>query len=237
MARKPRIFLPEVPQHLVQRGNNREPCFFSEEDYRCYLEFLAETAKKYGCRIHAYVLMTNHVHMLVTPEDEYSVSNMMQSLGRKYVRYINHVYKRSGTLWEGRFKSGLVQSENYLLMCSRYIELNPVRAQMVGMPDEYKWSSYHHNAWGKEDGVVNQHEIYGSLGHSAEQREYAYRELFRHHMDNDMLHEIRHALNHESILGSSYFMEKVERILDRRLEPGKPGRPRVEEVGELYEVY
>jgi len=146
MARKPRVFLQGVAQHVVQRGNNREPCFFAEADYQFYLECLAESATKYACQLHAYVLMTNHVHLLVTPENESSLSGMMQSLGRRYVRYVNHTYKRTGTLWEGRYKSSLVQSENYLLTCSRYIELNPVRANMVETPAEYRWSSYGHNA-------------------------------------------------------------------------------------------
>jgi len=237
MARKPRIFLPGVPQHVVQRGNNREPCFFSEEDYRYYLECLSVASKKYGCQIHAYVLMTNHVHLLVTPEEDYALSDMMQSLGRRYVRYINHSYKRTGTLWEGRFKTSLVQSEQYLLTCGRYIELNPVRANMVQTPDEYKWSSYAHHAWGKDDGCLTGHAVYQQLGSSSEQRQHAYRELFRNHMDNDLLHEIRDALNHESIFGSSYFKDKIERVLKRHIRPGKPGRPRIEEDERLYEVY
>lgn len=234
MARKPRVFLKGVAQHVVQRGNNREPCFFAEEDYRFYLECLTDAAKKNGCVIHAYVLMINHVHLLVSPEDAYSVSGMMQSLGRRYVRYVNHAYKRTGTLWEGRFKASLVQSDNYLLACSRYIELNPVRANMVKTPDAYKWSSYSHNAWGEDDACITAHEVYQVLGDDAEQRQCAYRELFRHHMDNALLHEIRDALNHEAILGSSYFKERVEDVLGRRVQPGLPGRPRVEERPGVY---
>ena len=237
MARKPRVFLKGVAQHVVQRGNNREPCFFAEEDYRYYLECLTDAAKKNGCLIHAYVLMTNHVHLLVTPEDAYSVSGMMQSLGRRYVRYVNHAYKRTGTLWEGRFKASLVQSDNYLLTCSRYIELNPIRAEMVETPGEYKWSSYNHNAWGIEDSCITKHDVYRALGEDEEIQQCAYRELFRHHMDNTLLHEIRDALNHEAILGSSYFKERVENVLGRRVQPGLRGRPRVGEVGGLYEVY
>jgi len=237
MARKPRIFLPEIPQHVVQRGNNREPCFFAEEDYRYYLECLSEAAKKYDCQIHAYVLMTNHVHLLVTSNEEYALSGMMQSLGRRYVRYINHTYKRTGTLWEGRYKASLVQTENYLLACSRYIELNPVRANMIETTGEYMWSSYNHNAWGKEDICVTEHDMYRRLGNNPVQQQVAYRELFRNHMNNEALHEIRDALNHEAILGSGYFKEKVEGILNRRVQPGKPGRPRIEEEAGMYEVY
>ena len=131
MGRKPRFDLIGIPQHIIQRGNNRESCFFHQDDYLSYLEYLRLTSVKYNCRIHAYVLMTNHVHILATPMDKYSVSEMMQSLGSQYVRSINKKYKRSGTLWEGRFKSSLVDSDAYLLTCMRYIEMNPVRANMV----------------------------------------------------------------------------------------------------------
>jgi len=154
MARKPRFNVIGVPQHVIQRGNNREPCFFAEEDYRYYVECLEESAKKFGCLIHGYVLMTNHVHLLVTPQVDYGVSQMMQSVGRKYVRYINYQYRRTGTLWEGRYKASLVDSENYLLTCMRYIELNPVRAGMIELPGEYRWSSYSTNGYGKEDACI-----------------------------------------------------------------------------------
>ena len=237
MARKPRLYLPEVPQHVVQRGNNREPCFFAEEDYRYYLECLADAAAKFGCQVHAYVLMTNHVHLLATPEADYAISGMMQSVGRRYVRYINHAYKRTGTLWEGRFKACLVQSEQYLLTCSRYIELNPVRADMVEAPGDYKWSSYHHNAWGKEDECVKKHSLYEQLSTNQDERQAAYRELFRHHMENDLIHQIREAVKHESILGSSYFKEKVEKVLGRHVLPNRIGMSHVEEVRGVYGVY
>jgi len=221
----------------VQRGNNREPCFFAEEVYRYYLECLADAAMKYGCQIHAYVLMTNHVHLLATPHEEYALSGMMQSIGRRYVRYVNHAYKRTGTLWEGRFKAGLVQSENYLLTCSRYIELNPVRANMVETPDEYKWSSYGCNGWGKEDDCITAHSTYLQLSDDENERRVTYRELFRHHMDNDLLHQIREAVNQESILGSSYFKERVEEVVGRCVKPKGVNVLRVKEVGGAYEVY
>ncbi len=128
MPRKPRFALPGVPQHVIQRGHNRGFCFFAEDDYRLYLDLLKEAADRNGCRIHAYVLMTNHVHLLATPAGAHGISHMMQHLGRKYVRCINSLYGRSGTLWEGRFKASLVDSDAYLLKCMRYIELNPVRA-------------------------------------------------------------------------------------------------------------
>lgn len=134
MARKPRINLLGIPQHVIHRGHNREPCFYAEEDYSVYLEFLQLTSERTGCRIHAYVLMTNHVHLLVTPMLDYGISAMMQGLGKRYVQYINASYRRSGTLWEGRYKASLIDSQAYLLSCIRYIELNPVRADMVIAP-------------------------------------------------------------------------------------------------------
>ena len=142
MPRRPRVLLSGYPLHIVQRGINREPCFFAEEDYHCYLHWLEETARACRCAIHAYALMTNHVHLLLTPSENGSPARLMQSLGRRYVQYINRFYRRSGSLWEGRYKSSVVQAEDYLLACQRYIELNPVRAGMVNDPGQYRWSSY-----------------------------------------------------------------------------------------------
>jgi len=134
MARLPRICLPGIPQHIIQRGNNRQVCFASEEDFAAYAHWLGEASIKNNVAIHAWVFMTNHVHLLVTPESQDGISRMMQTLGRRYVRYFNYTYKRTGTLWEGRFKSCVVDADNYLLTCQRYIELNPVRANMVEHP-------------------------------------------------------------------------------------------------------
>ena len=149
MPRKPRMYLPGVPCHIVQRGNNRDVCFYSEQDYQFYLECLKSACKRYRVAVHAYVLMTNHVHLLMQPEDEAGISRVMQSLGRRYVQYINHTYRRSGTLWEGRYKSSLINAEEYLLACYRYIELNPVRANMVSHPADYRWTSYRFNGQGE----------------------------------------------------------------------------------------
>jgi len=237
MARKARIVLPGVPQHVIQRGNNRQACFYAEEDYRFYLECLEKATKKFDCEIHAYVLMTNHVHLLVTSPQAYGISQMMQSVGRRYVRYINHTYRRSGTLWEGRYKSSLVQDERYLLTCYRYIELNPVRARMVEAPGDYKWSSYRNNGFGQADTVITPHEQYLMLGNDKDQRSQYYRELFRHHLDDKQLHEIREAVNQELVLGNGRFKDEIEQVLQRRVRPGKPGRPCVKEEGEYYGVY
>lgn len=236
MPRKPRFNLIGVPQHVIQRGNNREPCFYAEEDYRRYLDTLTEAANKFHCRIHAYVLMTNHVHLLVTPMVDYGISQMMQSLGRRYVYYVNKTYRRTGTLWEGRYKSSLVDSDAYLLTCMRYIELNPVRASMVNHPGEYKWSSYATNAQGAQVETITPHPLYLALGMEQGERIYAYRELFRHQVDNDTLHEIRDALNHELVLGRSYFKEKIEEQTKRQTKLGLPGRPRIEEEEGVYWV-
>ncbi len=148
MARLPRLNLPNVPQHIVQRGNNRQPIFFHEDDYCTYLEYLREALGKNNCRLYAFVQMTNHIHLLAMAESSDSISRLMQSVGRRYVRYVNRTYQRTGTLFEGRFKSSLVESERYLLTCMRYIELNPVRAGMVVDPGDYRWSSYRHRVDG-----------------------------------------------------------------------------------------
>jgi putative transposase len=149
MPRKTRMYLPGVPVHIVQRGNNRNACFFCEDDYRYYKQVLEEGMQRYGVALHAYCLMTNHVHLLMTPQWEDSISRVIQHLGRQYVQHVNKTYGRSGTLWEGRHKSSLVDAEHYLLSCYRYVELNPVTATMVKKPEEYPWSSYHFNALGR----------------------------------------------------------------------------------------
>jgi putative transposase len=159
MARLPRFVLPGHPQHVIVRGNNRDPIFNADEDYRFYLDKLQDAAKKHSCDIHAYVLMTNHVHLLVSPHTEDGISKMIQMLGRYYVQYFNSTYRRSGTLWEGRYKASLIDSDTYALTCYRYIELNPVRANMVAHPAEYPWSSYRGNALGENDGSMGSDSI------------------------------------------------------------------------------
>jgi len=237
MPRKPRFNLVGIPQHVIQRGNNRDPCFYAEEDYRRYLDDLEAAAKKYHCCVHSYVLMTNHVHLLVTPMMDHGISQMMQALGRRYVYYINHTYHRTGTLWEGRYRSSLIDSDQYLLTCMRYIELNPVRATMVAHPGEYKWSSYKTNAQNVVDGLIEYHPVYKGLGTSEHIRQAAYRELFQNHIDNDTLHEIRAALNHELVLGRSYFKDKIEEMTNRQTRSGVSGRPMIGEDDAVYFVY
>jgi len=225
MARKPRFNLVEIPQHIVQRGNNRQPTFFAEEDYLFYLDCLGEAANKYGCAVHAYALMTNHVHLLVTPGTPESASRLMQSVGRRYVQYVNYHYKRSGTLWEGRYKASLVQTESYLLTCSRYIELNPVRANIVERPEDYPWSSYRANAYGAEDKLLQANAEYLALGATEKERQNAYRALFSVQLDSQALSELRQAVNQGLVTGSDRFTEEVEAMLERRVRPAKRGRP------------
>ncbi len=219
MARKPRYFVRDVPQHVIQRGNNRAACFFANDDYRRYRDDLKEVAAKHGCAIHAYVFMTNHVHALVTPQEATSIPAMMQALGRRYVRYVNGVYRRTGTLWEGRYNASLVQSEHYLLCCYRYIELNPVRAGMVEHPRLYPWSSYHAHAHGHTDTLVDDHPLYRALGSSAHARHQVYRELFKIHLDQNTIDLIRDVTNKAWPLGNERFREQVETALQRRTRP------------------
>ena len=226
MARKPRFNMPGVPQHVIQRGNNREPCFFAIQDYRYYLDALQSASVRFDCAIHAYVLMTNHVHLLVTPARGDGISAMMQSLGRRYVRYINGRYQRSGTLWEGRYKASLVDTEQYLLTCYRYIELNPVRAAMVDAPGDYPWTSYRYNAQEMSDALVTEHAEYRALGSSRPERCFAYRELFRLHLASAEFQAIRQSANEELILGSERFKDRIEQMCNRRVRPGKAGRPK-----------
>jgi len=228
MPRKPRFYVIGVPVHVVQRGNNRDPIFFDDSDYRAYLSWLKEAAERYQCEIHAYVLMTNHVHILATPKEKESISRMMQYVGRRYVPYINHTYGRSGTLWEGRYKGSLVQDEIYLLTCMRYIELNPVRANMVKTAAAYRWSSYSCNASGRKDDLITAHRLYLGLGKDDPSRRIAYKALFRHHMEEETVGAIRSAWQTGTPLGNERFKGKVEKTLRMKVGYAKRGRPRVE---------
>ncbi len=225
MARLPRFFVPGVPLHVIQRGNNRTKVFGQIKDYQTYLDWLKESAQAHGCSIHAYVLMTNHVHLLVTPSHQESLPKTLQSLGRRYVQYFNAMYDRTGTLWEGRYRATLIEGEEYFLTCCRYIELNPVRAELVKHPRDYPWSSYHYHAEGKANNLLTAHSLYQRLGRSAEARQQAYRTLFRHHLSGETLDTIREATNKAWVLGSEKFKDRMAKKLDRRIEPLPRGRP------------
>jgi putative transposase len=227
MPRRPRVHLHGVPLHIVQRGHNREPCFFGEEYYQAYLHWLGEALKKERCELHAYALMTNHVHLLVTPVRAQSIPRLIIALGRRYVQYINTTYRRTGTLWDSRYKSSLIQAETYLLNCQRYIELNPVRAAMVEDPTHYHWTSYRHNALGQANPYLTPHPLYLALGRDDKKRQAAYRSLFRAQLDNEAISDIRLALNQNQPLGNSRFYARIEAMTGQRREPKPRGRPRM----------
>jgi putative transposase len=226
MPRKTRMYVPGVPAHVVQRGNNRNACFFCDDDYQYYKTLLLQGTKRYGAELHAYCLMTNHVHLLLTPLAEDSISRVLQHVGRQYVQYINKTYKRTGTLWEGRHKSSLIDAENYLLICYRYIELNPVAANMVIQPQDYRWSSYNANAWGMSDLLITPHEIYLSIDKDLQQLQYRYRELFKVMISDVDIHQIRADMNKNFPLGDERFKKQVAKVLGRKIGNGRGGRPR-----------
>ena len=225
MPRRPRINLAGMPQHIVQRGINREPCFFADEDYFSYLHWLQKAAVDWHCAIHAYVLMTNHVHLLVTPATENGIAKLMQAVGRRYLQYINRSYRRTGSLWEGRYKSSLVQAETYLLTCMRYVELNPVKANMVQDPGQYRWSSYRHNGFGQTDPRITPHSVYLSIDCDESGRHAAYRGLFRSQLDDEALADIRLALAQGQPLGSDRFSDKICAATGIRRAQNGRGRP------------
>jgi REP-associated tyrosine transposase len=187
--------------------------------------------ERYACQLHAYELMTNHVHLLLTPAAQDSISRMMQYIGRRYVPYINHTYGRSGTLWEGRYKSSLIQEEPYLLACMRYIELNPVRANMVKNGAEYPWSSYHFNALGQEDDLLTMHALFESLGPDKTARNKAYQALFASHMTDNLTQEIRAAWQTGTPLVNDRFKEQIEQALNKKIGYSRRGRPREAQKG------
>ena len=225
MPRKPRFYLPDIPVHIVQRGRSREPVFFENDDYSAYLGWLGQASERYRCAIHAYVLMTNHTHILATPETDNSVSSMMQYLGRHYVPYINRTYGTSGSIWEGRYKASMIHDDEYLLCCMRYIELNPVRAAMAKTPGAYRWSSYHTNGRGEKSTLVKPHPLYQSLGRTRKQRQGAYKSLFQSVVSHRVMGEIRSAWRTGTPLGDEDFRERIEVKLKCKVGQARRGRP------------
>ena len=220
MARLPRSVIPGLPTHVIQRGNNRQAAFFSSGDYREYLKSLCTAAAQNACAVHAYVLMTNHVHLLITPATPVSLSRLMQSVGRRYVRYANATYDRTGTLWEGRFRSAVVDSDRYLLTCMRYIEMNPVRAGIVNKPHDYPWSSFAYNALGAPDVTISPHPLYEALAQDFMDRRVAYSSLFHEHQrDVDgAAASIRAGTELGTPIGDSRFSASIAATLNRRVE-------------------
>lgn len=226
MPRKPRCYVAGVPCHVITRGNNRQACFFTGRDYEFYLECLRDACTRYKVSLHAFVLMTNHVHLLMTPDTAEGISQVMQSIGRRYVQHVNVKYRRTGTLWEGRHKASLVRAEAYLLACCRYIELNPIRANMVAHPIEYRWTSYAENTGAKPTLMTSRHALYNSLGLDDKSREIAYRALFDIQLGPEILKNIRQAAEFSMPLGDSRFQQQIESVVGRRLGQAKLGRPK-----------
>jgi putative transposase len=231
MARLPRYVIPGQPQHIIQRGNNRQVIFGADADYQFFRDALIDAAAKHGLLIHAYVWMTNHIHLLATPQFEDSISKVFQSVGRKYVQYYNFTYKRSGTLWEGRYRATIVDTEQYLLKLMRYIELNPVRASMTQHPADYPWSSYAFNAEGKlglNTHWIVPHEEYMHLGRTDLERQVAYQALFKADLSTNDLVQIRECTHKGWALGSQRFIDEIERLTKRRATSKGIGRPQKE---------
>lgn len=221
-----RICVPGLPHHVVQRGNDRQATFYRHDDYARYLDILADALQEHEVALHAYVLMTNHVHMLMTPTSPTGLSRVMQALGRKFVRYINGTYRRTGTLWEGRFKNSVVDSTSYCLACYRYIELNPVRAGISGSVADYPWSSYRANALEQSNPLLTPHPVYLGMAESPSARAAHYRKLVHERLDENLVNELRYSTAKCLPLGDDRFKAQIEKQLGRRVGSGRVGRPR-----------
>jgi putative transposase len=230
MARLPRFVLPGLPQHVIQRGNNRQQILFAEDDYWFLWEKIRTAAAKFSCLIHAYVLMPNHFHLLITPVQEDGIGKLMQYVGRYYVQYFNGRYERTGTLWEGRYRATLIEPDAWLLPVSRYVETNPVRAALVESPADYAWSSYGANAQGADDQLITHHEVYERLGRSRKARQGAYANGFETPLEPETLSRIRDATNKAWVLGDQSFCDSISGQLNRRTSPRPRGGDRRSEA-------
>ncbi|HEV7856878.1 MAG TPA: transposase [Herminiimonas sp.] len=225
MARLPRLVVPNQPHHIIQRGNDRQPIFRDTADYLAFLNWLRDASRQFKVAIHAYVLMTNHLHLLASPSDEQGLSKMMQWIGRHYVPYFNQKYERTGTLWQGRYKATVIDSERYLMTCCRYIELNPVRAGMVAAPADYSWSSYMHHIGIKPDSIITDHPLYWALGNTPFEREVAYKALAEQGVNEEDVAALTEATLKGWALGSEKFKSLLEKQTQRRVRKAKRGRP------------
>jgi len=225
MARLKRLFVPGEPQHIIQRGNNRQVIFQDEADCARFLDLLRDASVEHELAIHSYVLMPNHLHLLVTPAKNTSISRVMQSVGRRYVRHFNLKAQRTGTLWEGRYKSTVIDSEQYFMVCSRYIELNPVRAGLVDAPQAYPWSSYRHHIGLAANAMITDHALYWNLGNTPFERQAAYRQMLEEGLTTEQLGRIRDATNKGWVLGSAEFAELLNARANRRATRSHAGRP------------
>lgn len=225
MARLPRLVLPNHPHHIIQEGNDRQLIFRDDEDYQRFLGWLKESAREFKVSVHAYALMPNHLHLLASPSTEEGLARMMQRVGRYYVPWFNQKYERLGGLFRGRFKTSLIDSERYFMMCSRYIEFNPVRNGVVGDPLDYRWSSYAHHAGARQDSLIVDHALYWGLGNTPFQREAAYIELARQPLSPGELDSINQAVLKGWPLGSDAFKTQLQQKAKRQVLPAKRGRP------------
>lgn len=227
MARLPRLTLPGYPHHVIQRGNNRQAIFDSPHDYQLFLDLLNDNARRFDVAIHSYVLMPNHFHLLATPQSDDGLPQMMQAVGRRYVRYFNDRHRRSGTLWEGRYKSALMQTEGYLLVCMAYIDLNPVRSGLVASPRDYSWSSYGHYCGQRIEKVLSPHPLFWALGNTPFAREAAYAELVQKGIELVHLTALTDSALHGWPLGDADFVKDLQKKTTRRVSKNVAGRPSI----------
>lgn len=225
MARLPRLIIPHQPHHIIQRGNDRQLIFRDADDYAVFLKWLREAAKSFKVAVHAYVLMSNHLHLLVSPSDQVGLGRMMQWIGRYYVPYFNKKYQRVGTLWQGRYKATVIDAEQYFMICSRYIELNPVRAGIVVNPADYLWSSYAHHVGTQSDPLITDHSLYWALGNTPFDREAAYRALVELGITDHEIATLNAATLKGWALGTEKFKVRIEKQANRRVRPARRGRP------------
>jgi putative transposase len=225
MARLPRLTLSGYPHHVILRGNNRQEIFLSVADREFMLSVLAEEAKQHGVEVHAYVLMSNHIHLLLTPQRDQALPRMMQALGRRYVRHFNLRHGRTGTLWEGRYRSSLIQTERHLLACMVYLDLNPVRAGLVADPAEHPWSSHGHYTGARVDKTLTPHAMYWQLGNTPFDREAAYTDLVRAGLSANQVGALTQATLSGWALGDEGFKRGLQSLTERRVSPGRAGRP------------
>jgi putative transposase len=230
MARLPRLVVPQQAHHIIQRGHDQQSIFRDAADHQAFLEWLKEAAKRFNVAIHAYALMPDHIHLLATPADEPGLARMMQWVGRYYVPYFNQKYQRSGTLWQGRYRAAVVEAELYLLLCSRYIESNPVRNGLAGTASDYPWSSYLHHVGAKPDSLITDHYVYWALGNTPFDREIAYKLLTEQGLGSAEVALISQATLKGWALGEDEFKAGLERQINRRVSPAKRGRPAKKEI-------
>lgn len=227
MARLSRLTLPGHAHHVIQRGNNRQAIFADRADYQMMLDMLDESARRFGVAIHAYVLMDNHFHLLATPQTTEGLPQMMQAVGRRYVRYFNDRHQRTGTLWEGRYKSTLIQTERYLLACMAYIDLNPVRAGMVAQPRDYPWSSHAHYIGLAQDRLLTPHPLVWALGNTPFAREAAYADLVQAGISTGQQQVLTDSALRGWALGEPEFVNNLQKLTTRRVSKRTAGRPSV----------